>query len=124
MHSSQIKLYWIDSFVFSERNNLRCIVRSHTEIRSGCTISHPGCHTVFSAPNKERGILGGVLVVAKGLQEDDLSIQGSVFTECDKEEAESLMHGSEMSSLLPLSASLQKLDMNKLEAGGNTSKEN
>ena len=28
--------------------------RSHTEIREGCSCTHPGCYTVFSAPNKSK----------------------------------------------------------------------
>lgn len=73
---------------FAEMNDLKCIVRSHAEIRAGCGLSHEGCYTVFSAPNKSRGILGGVVVIdqAKGLE-----IQGNVFTDCDFEEAISLV---------------------------------
>ena len=87
---------------------MKCIIRSHTEIRSGCTIAHEGCYTVFSAPNKDKGILGGVLVV-QGL--NDLNIQGHVFTDCSKEEALCLMGDPTFSSLLPLTASLKELDI-------------
>ena len=87
---------------------MKCIIRSHTEIRSGCTLAHEGCYTVFSAPNKEKGILGGVLVVEAS---DDLDIKGNVFTDCDKEEALCLMGDETFSSLLPLTQSLKELDM-------------
>ena len=100
------------SLLLSENNDLKCIVRSHTEIRSGCTISHAGCYTVFSAPNKEKGILGGVLVV-QAL--DDLQIKGNVFPECNKEEAMFLMEDSTFSSLLPLSESLKQLEISKAQ---------
>ena len=100
------------SLLLSENNDLKCIVRSHTEIRSGCTISHTGCYTVFSAPNKEKGILGGVLVV-QAL--DDLQIKGNVFPECNKEEALFLMEDSTFSSLLPLSESLKQLEISKAQ---------
>jgi len=97
---------------FLENNDLKCIVRSHTEIRSGCTISHTGCYTVFSAPNREKGILGGVLVV-QAL--DDLQIKGNVFPECNKEEALFLMEDPTFSSLLPLSESLKQLEISKAQ---------
>jgi len=41
---------WFLSYL--EKNNLKCIVRSHAEIREGCGMSHEGCYTVFSAPNQ------------------------------------------------------------------------
>ena len=86
---------------------MKCIIRSHTEIRAGCTIAHEGCYTVFSAPNKEKGILGGVLII-QAL--DDLKIQGNVFTDCNKEEAQYLMEDPSFSSLLPLTESLKELE--------------
>ena len=91
---------------------MKCIIRSHTEIRSGCTIAHEGCYTVFSAPNKEKGILGGVLVVQAT---EDFNIKGNVFTDCDKEEALCLMGDSTFSSLLPLTESLKELDIEKVK---------
>ena len=95
-----------------ENNDLKCIIRSHTEIRSGCTVAHEGCYTVFSAPNKEKGILGGVLVVQGS---DQLNIKGNVFTDCDKEEALCLMGDSTFSSLLPLTETLKELDIEKVK---------
>ena len=38
--------------VFTDHNGLKCIVRSHAEIREGCGLSHEGCYTVYSAPNQ------------------------------------------------------------------------
>ena len=113
---------WFVGFdMFSENNDLKCIIRSHTEIRSGCTIAHEGCYTVFSAPNKEKGILGGVLVVDVV---DDIRIQGHVFTDCDKEEALCLMGDPTFSSLLPLTQSLKELDIEKVKGGEKPTKWN
>ena len=98
--------------IFLENNDLKCIIRSHTEIRSGCTIAHEGCYTVFSAPNKEKGILGGVLVVQVL---NDLNIEGHVFTDCNKEEALCLMGDPTFSSLLPLTESLKEVDIEKVK---------
>jgi hypothetical protein len=108
-----------------ENNDLKCIIRSHTEIRSGCTIAHEGCYTVFSAPNKDKGILGGVLVVqAISLSpiSFDLDIQGHVFTDCNKEEALCLMGDPTFSSLLPLTESLKELDIQKAKGSENNVK--
>ena len=46
-------------YLILENNDLKCIIRSHTEIRSGCTVAHEGCYTVFSAPNnfRQRGLI-------------------------------------------------------------------
>ena len=41
-----------------------------------------GCYTVYSAPNKERGILGGVVTVGKSLE-----IEGNIFSQCSQEDA-------------------------------------
>ena len=70
---------------------------------------------MFSAPNKDKGILGGVLVV-QAL--DDLQIKGNVFPECNKEEAMFLMEDSTFSSLLPLSESLKQLEISKAQPSG------
>ena len=105
--------------LFLENNDLKCIIRSHTEIRSGCTLAHEGCYTVFSAPNKEKGILGGVLVVE---DLNGLNIQGHVFTDCDKEEALCLMGDPTFSSLLPLTESLKELDIEKVKQRENDMK--
>ena len=98
---------------------MKCIIRSHTEIRSGCTVAHQGCYTVFSAPNKEKGILGGVLVVQGS---DELNIKGNVFTDCDKEEALCLMGDSTFSSLLPLTETLKEVDIEKVKGENNVVK--
>lgn len=76
-------------FLFADRNNLKCIVRSHAEVKAGCGLSHPGCYTVFSAPFEEKGISGGLIE----LRGDTLDLQGNVFTECCKEEAVALLEG-------------------------------
>ena len=55
-------------------------------------MSHVGCYTVFSAPNKARNILGGVVVLDSA---KDLEIQGNVFTECTYEEALALLTDAE-----------------------------
>ena len=68
--------------MISERNNLLCIVRSHSEIKDGCGLNHEGCYTVFSAPSKAKSILGGVMVV----EGKHLTKQGVVFHECTEEE--------------------------------------
>jgi len=74
---------------FLEKNGLKCIVRSHAEVKTGCGLSHQGCYTVFSAPFEERGITGG-LIELKG---ESLELQGNVFTECCKDEAIALLEG-------------------------------
>lgn len=83
----------------SERNNLVCIVRSHAEIRAGCGLSHVGCYTVFSAPNKDKEVLGGVVVVDGS--KDEVEIQGNVFTDCSKVEALALLLEEEQQQLQP-----------------------
>ena len=47
-------------------------------------MSHEGCYTVYSAPSKSRGILGGIVVIST---EKNLEIQGNVFNECTLDEA-------------------------------------
>ena len=42
---------------FPESNDLMCVIRSHMEIAEGCGLNHPGCYTVFSAPNRVKGLL-------------------------------------------------------------------
>ena len=66
-----------------------CVVRSHTEIQDGCGQSHPKCYTVFSAPNKSKGIQGGILTV-KG---SHLTKNGSVFQESSPGEIEAFKTG-------------------------------
>ncbi|XP_023336923.1 serine/threonine-protein phosphatase 5 isoform X2 [Eurytemora carolleeae] len=63
---------------FLNRNNLQCIIRSHTEIREGCSCTHPGCYTVFSAPNKSKNVLGGVLTLHTS-ESENLRLEGFVF---------------------------------------------
>ena len=58
-----------------ERNDLKCIIRSHAEVKSGCGLSHANCYTVFSAPFEEKGIMGGLIE----LRGDTLNLQGNVF---------------------------------------------
>jgi len=48
---------------FLERNGLKCIIRSHAEVKSGCGLSHANCYTVFSAPFEEKGIMGGKFTI-------------------------------------------------------------
>jgi hypothetical protein len=76
-------------FNYAEQNDLKCIVRSHAEVKSGCGLSHTGCYTVFSAPCEDKGIMGG-LIMLKG---DTLDLQGNVFTECCREEAVAFVEG-------------------------------
>ena len=54
-----------------ERNDLKCIIRSHAEVKSGCGLSHANCYTVFSAPFEEKGIMGGLIE----LRGDTLNLQ-------------------------------------------------
>ena len=74
---------------FLERNDLKCLIRSHAEVKNGCGLSHAGCYTVFSAPLEEKGILGGLIE----LRGDSLNLQGNVFTACGQEEAIALLEG-------------------------------
>lgn len=68
---------------------MKCIVRSHAEVKSGCGLSHAGCYTVFSAPYEDKGIMGGLIEI-KG---DTLNLQGNVFKACSQEEAMALLEG-------------------------------
>ena len=77
------------SFTFSERNDLKCIIRSHAEVKGGCGLSHAGCYTVFSAPLEEKGIMGGLIE----LRGDTLSLQGNIFKACSQEEAVAFIEG-------------------------------
>jgi len=63
---------------FLNRNNLQCLIRSHTEILEGCICIHAGCYTVFSAPNKSKNVLGGVLTLHP-TESDQLRLEGFVF---------------------------------------------
>jgi len=74
---------------FLERNHLQCLVRSHEEISQGCATSHPGCYTVFSAPNRAKGVLGGVLTLERG-DGENLQIRSSVFTQGEAEDVNEL----------------------------------
>ena len=73
-----------------ERNDLKCIIRSHAEVKSGCGLSHANCYTVFSAPFEEKGIMGGLIE----LRGDTLNLQGNVFKACGQEEAVALLEGN------------------------------
>jgi len=75
---------------FLERNDLKCIIRSHAEVKSGCGLSHANCYTVFSAPFEEKGIMGGLIE----LRGDTLNLQGNVFKACGQEEAVALLEGN------------------------------
>ena len=77
------------STIIIERNNLKCIIRSHAEVKSGCGLSHANCYTVFSAPLEEKGIMGGLIE----LRGDTLNLQGNVFKACGQEEAVALLEG-------------------------------
>ena len=55
-------------------------------------MSHSGCYTVYSAPSKERGILGGIVVIDKNLE-----IEGNVFSQCSLEEALKLLGAADQS---------------------------
>ena len=68
---------------FLQKNNLQCIVRSHEETREGCQLNHPGCYTVFSAPNRSKGVLGGVITLHK---EEEEGYKGKEHKEERKEE--------------------------------------
>ena len=46
-------------------------MRSHEETREGCQLNHPGCYTVFSAPNRSKGVLGGVITLHKEKEEEE-----------------------------------------------------
>ena len=46
-------------------------MRSHEETREGCQLNHPGCYTVFSAPNRSKGVLGGVITLHKEEGEEE-----------------------------------------------------
>ena len=74
------------SFII-ERNDLKCIIRSHAEVKSGCGLSHANCYTVFSAPLEEKGIMGGLIE----LRGDTLNLQGNVFKACGQQEAVALL---------------------------------
>ena len=77
------------STIIIERNDLKCIIRSHAEVKSGCGLSHANCYTVFSAPMKDKGIMGGLIE----LRGDTLNLQGNVFKACGQEEAVALLEG-------------------------------
>ena len=77
---------------FLERNDLKCLIRSHAEVKNGCGLSHAGCYTVFSAPLQEKGIMGGLIE----LRGDSLNLQGNVFSACGQEEAVALLEGRKM----------------------------
>lgn len=68
---------------------MKCIIRSHAEVKSGCGLSHAGCYTVFSAPYEEKGIKGGLIE----LRGDTLNLQGNVFKACSHTEAMALLEG-------------------------------
>ena len=58
------------------------MVRSHEETREGCHLSHPGCFTVFSAPNRRKGVLGGVITLHKVEDEPEkLRLESYVFSQ-------------------------------------------
>lgn len=65
---------------FLHHNSLQCLVRSHSEITEGCTCSHPGCYTVFSAPDRARNINGGILTLYP-TETEHLRMEGFVFQE-------------------------------------------
>ncbi|XP_040575646.1 uncharacterized protein [Lepeophtheirus salmonis] len=73
---------------FLKQNSLLCVVRSHAEIKAGCGSSHDGCYTVFSAPNLDKGIMGGVLEISGGRY---LDLSGNVFTQCTKAEVKQIL---------------------------------
>ena len=68
---------------FLQQNSLQCLVRSHEETREGCHLNHPGCYTVFSAPNRSKGVLGGVITIHKEEEEERLRMESYVFAQTD-----------------------------------------
>ena len=73
---------------FLQKNNLQCIVRSHEETREGCQLNHPGCYTVFSAPNRSKGVLGGVITLHKEKEEGEEDDKEKEHKEKEEEEEE------------------------------------
>lgn len=65
------KTFQSDATLFSDLNNLKCIVRSHAEIREGCGLSHEGCYTVYSAPNQVQQIISKAFVLIRLLTSPD-----------------------------------------------------
>ena len=60
------------------------MVRSHEETREGCHLNHPGCYTVFSAPNRSKGVLGGVITLHKSVEElEKLRLESYVFSQSE-----------------------------------------
>ena len=59
------------------------MVRSHEETREGCHLNHPGCYTVFSAPNRSKGVLGGVITLHKVEEEEKLRLESYVFSQSE-----------------------------------------
>ena len=94
---------------FLERNDLKCLIRSHAEVKNGCGLSHPGCYTVFSAPLEEKGIMGGLIE----LRGDTLNLQGNVFSACCQEEAIALLEGRKV---YPNAAKSEEIKMTDSEA--------
>jgi len=52
-------------------------------------MNHDGCYTVYSAPNRAKGIRGGVMVISAPW----LNKEGCVFDECSEEEVEEFKKG-------------------------------
>ena len=72
----------IHTAFLSEKNSLLCLIRSHSEIKEGCGMSHEGCYTVYSAPSLVKNVLGGIMEI-KGKH---LTKDGHIFQECTEEE--------------------------------------
>ena len=63
-------------------------MRSHEETREGCQLNHPGCYTVFSAPNRSKGVLGGVITLHKEKEEGEEDDKEKEHKEKEEEEEE------------------------------------
>ena len=63
-------------------------MRSHEETREGCQLNHPGCYTVFSAPNRSKGVLGGVITLHKEKEEGEEENKEEEHREKEEEEEE------------------------------------
>lgn len=52
-------------------------------------MNHEGCYTVFSAPNKTKGVVGGILAI----EGKYLTKEGFAFQQCTEEEIEEFKKG-------------------------------
>ena len=52
--------------------------------QTGNQLNHPGCYKVFSAPNRRKGVLGGVITLHKEEEEEEkLRLESYVFSQSD-----------------------------------------